>query len=137
MTLVVAVVTSNTAAEPDSWDEFAVAMSDQEPPSDAAENKLMDKPMSLDWPPVPADFRSTKHNVHSARLTDNHGVGIELVSDGDQHSRCYVDGDSIQWLIAEVDNGPSETFMSGYFDPKRKPVPLGQAVQGEIRLRSV
>ena len=81
------------------------------------------------------DFRSTKRNIHRASLTDSAGYGVEVVSDGTQHSRCYVHDDRIHWLIAELDNGPSETFMSNYFDPRRKSVPLDQAFTGAVHVR--
>ncbi|HYW81088.1 MAG TPA: glycoside hydrolase family 2 TIM barrel-domain containing protein, partial [Thermoguttaceae bacterium] len=81
------------------------------------------------------DFRSTKHNIYRVSLTDAAGRGVEAVSDGSQHSRSYVHEGRIHWLIADLDNGPSETFMSNYFDPHRTSVPLGRPFCGTVRLR--
>ncbi len=95
-----------------------------------------------DWPWSAAacelgtrDFRSTKSNVNWAALTDETGYGVKLVSNGSQSARTFVQDGCVNWLIAEIDNPPSETFMAGYFDRFRKPVPLGEPVSGSIRLR--
>ena len=78
------------------------------------------------------DFRSTKRNLYRASLTDDHGYGLEIIAGGNQHARSYVVENRIHWLIADLDNGPSETFMRGYFNPRRKPLPLGVPIRGTI-----
>ena len=95
-----------------------------------------DWPWSLSACPLGTrDFRSTKHSIHRASLTNSAGFGVEVVSDGSQHSRCYVHDDRVQWLIADLDNGPSETFMANYFDSRRESVPLNRYFSGIVRLR--
>jgi beta-galactosidase len=83
------------------------------------------------------DFRSTKENIYSASLADDSGYGVEVLSDGRQSARAFVQNGRVHWLLAQINNPPSETFMAGYFDPERKAVPLGKPVTGSIRLHLV
>ncbi|MGC1481976.1 MAG: glycoside hydrolase family 2 TIM barrel-domain containing protein [Chthoniobacterales bacterium] len=78
------------------------------------------------------DFRATKNNVHHASLTDSSGQGLKLDSDTTQHSRAWVEGDRIQWLIASLDNGPSEGFINNFFAGRRTAVPLGGSFEDTI-----
>lgn len=83
------------------------------------------------------DFRSTKANVYRASLKGPEGYGVELISDGNQSARAFLGKEGVRWLIADIHNPASETFMAGYFDRLRRPVPLGRPLSGSIRLRFV
>jgi hypothetical protein len=81
------------------------------------------------------DFRSTKANIFRATLIDSQGYGVEVISDGTQNARAFVQDGRVNWLIAQINNPPSETFMAGYFDRLRTAVPLGKPISGSIHLR--
>ncbi len=78
------------------------------------------------------DFRATKNNIHYASLTDSTGVGLKVNSDASQHSRSWVDDERIQWLIAGLDNGPSEGFINNFLAGRRTAVPLGETFEDTI-----
>lgn len=54
------------------------------------------------------DFRSTKYNVFSARLSNAGGHGLTLKSDASQHVRCWVLPDAIRMLAADYSGHGSE-----------------------------
>jgi len=45
------------------------------------------------------DFRSTKRNVHVARLTDSDGRGVEILGDGESHVRFAADDDATRVAV--------------------------------------
>ncbi|WP_074237110.1 hypothetical protein [Chitinophaga niabensis] len=56
------------------------------------------------------DFRSTKHFIRQVTLTDAKGNGLEVISDGKQASRSWLQDEGVQWLIADYSNNGSEPF---------------------------
>lgn len=84
------------------------------------------------------DFRSTKANILSAclRAADGSG-GIEVVSDGTQHVRAWVDGSKVRLLIADYNNAGAERFFTGHASARYAPLKKGDTVKGKIRLRLV
>jgi len=60
------------------------------------------------------DFRSTKTNILSACLRAGDGSGaIEVLSDGKQHVRAWVEGSRVRLLIADYSNAGAERFLPG------------------------
>ena len=57
------------------------------------------------------DFRSTKHNIYSAMLRTQGEAGLELMSDGRHHVRCWVDQAGIKMLAANFSNGGGEHYL--------------------------
>ncbi|WP_160714985.1 glycoside hydrolase family 2 TIM barrel-domain containing protein [Chitinophaga solisilvae] len=56
------------------------------------------------------DFRSTKHTILQAALSDKTGNTVQAVSDGRQHSRSWLQDGAVQWLLADYSNNGSEPF---------------------------
>ncbi|MBX3255733.1 MAG: hypothetical protein KF862_16485 [Chitinophagaceae bacterium] len=56
------------------------------------------------------DFRSTKKFILTASLQDKAGNRITVNSDGNQHSRSWLQDERIQWLVADYSNNGSEPF---------------------------
>lgn len=81
------------------------------------------------------DFRSTKSNILKASLLTNQGKGLMVISDGSQSSRSYLQGDTIHWIIAAYEGGPSEGFIDNYFSSTRPQLPLDTVIEDTIRLR--
>ncbi len=79
------------------------------------------------------DFRSTKENIIHAYLKNTKTEGPIVVSDGSQHVRCWVDGDTTRMLIAEYNNPGSERFFRGHAALEDKPLKPGDKIRGSIR----
>jgi beta-galactosidase len=56
------------------------------------------------------DFRSTKHSIREASLTDGKENWVRVYSDGNQSSRTWMQDSHIHWLIADYWNNGSEPF---------------------------
>ena len=61
------------------------------------------------------DFRSTKKNIYIASLNDKENNGVEIIADGSQSSRSWLQDEAIQLLIADYNNNGSEPFYSSPF----------------------
>jgi hypothetical protein len=80
------------------------------------------------------DFASTKHNIYSASLTDDSGNGFETRSNGKLHSRSWIDGENIKWLIASYSNGGSERFLRPHADKDDIYLKVGDTVEGTVEI---
>jgi hypothetical protein len=56
------------------------------------------------------DFRSTKRHIFKASLTDKNNNGVEIISNGSQSVRSWLQDGSIQLLVADYNNNGSEPF---------------------------
>lgn len=56
------------------------------------------------------DFRSTKRYIYKALLSDKENNGIQIISDGKQSVRSWLQDEHIQLLIADYCNNGSEPF---------------------------
>jgi hypothetical protein len=83
------------------------------------------------------DFRSTKAHIYSARLTDSKGTGIEVLSNGEQAARSWIDGDRVLFLIAEYNTGGSEKFSAGFYRNERRPLASGNVLRGTVRFKLI
>jgi hypothetical protein len=81
------------------------------------------------------DFRSTKENIINAYLSNSKGQSPVVESDGDQHIRCWVEGDVTRMLIAEYNNPGSERFFRGHAAVEDKPLNPGDKIGGLIELK--
>jgi hypothetical protein len=79
------------------------------------------------------DFRSTKMNVFEAALLSPAGKGLRILSDGTQHVRSWVDGNSVNLLVADYTNHGSPSFFNEHVIPYR-PLTPGSVVKGTVRL---
>jgi beta-galactosidase len=95
-------------------------------------------PWSLDAAPGGTqDFRATRENIRSAGLADARGRGIEVLSDGTQHARAWVDGNAVKLLVADYSNAGAEGFFRGHAQREDRPIRKGEAVRGCITLRCI
>jgi hypothetical protein len=83
------------------------------------------------------DFRSTRDNIYWATLTNDNGTGIAAVSDGKQSFRSYVNGNSINFLVADYSNGGAEIFFASHLESERRPLNAGDKFEGEVTLKVV
>ena len=84
------------------------------------------------------DFRSTKRNIYNADLRSEGGSGLQVISDGLQHLRCWKMDENIHMLVAEYDNPGSERFLRNFVDHASKfdqPLKQGQKITGQINLK--
>lgn len=79
-------------------------------------------------------FRSTKENIYSASLRNPEGKSITVLSDGTQHIRTWVEGDSIRLLIADYNNAGRERFLVSHAERGYRPLKKGDKVQGEVTI---
>jgi beta-galactosidase len=95
-----------------------------------------DWPWSLDGNEMGSnDFRSTKENIRSASLTNPHGRGVEVLSNGTQHARAWVEGERVRLLIADYTNPGAERFFRTHAVSQDKPLKKGDVVKGRTVLR--
>lgn len=82
------------------------------------------------------DFRATKQNIYSAKLTDGQERSLEVISDGTQNARPYVHGEQINLLVDNFGGGPSEAFMGHFYGKgNRRQLGYGETVNETIRLK--
>lgn len=79
-------------------------------------------------------FRSTKENIYSATLRNTAGDKLSVVSDGTQHTRAWLDGDVVRFLVADYMNAGNENFLISHAEKDYRPLRIGDKVQGEIRI---
>lgn len=79
------------------------------------------------------DFRSTKMNVYEAALLSASGNGLRILGNGQQHVRCWVDGDRTRLLVAEYSNHGAPPFFNEHVIPAR-PLKAGDKTSGTVRL---
>ncbi len=77
-----------------------------------------------------SDFRSTKRHIYSASLSNNNGVSVTALSNGEQYSRSWLQDQHIQWLISDFSNHGSESYslINDRVDIKNK------VLKGQLRL---
>lgn len=80
------------------------------------------------------DFRSTRRNIWFAGLKSK-DLSITVRSNANQHWRCWFAKDKIQFLIADFTTAGNEMFLENYYAPYRKPIKIGDVVNGNIILR--
>lgn len=83
------------------------------------------------------DFRSTKANIYSASLTNSRRIGVEVLSDGSQSARAWIDGDRVIFLTADFNTGGSDSFSSFFYQDERRPLKAGSRVSGDLHIRLV
>ncbi len=76
------------------------------------------------------DFRGTKGNILWASLTNDRGRVVTIRSDGSQHARAWVDGNSIRFMAAGL-NGPGSCF---FFTGPRPELEKGSRLTGAFTL---
>lgn len=79
------------------------------------------------------DFRSTKRNILEAGLADASGAGVMVISDGNQGTRCSLDGDRVRMLVADYVNNGSGEFVEHLAAPRH--LKTGSTVRGSMTLR--
>lgn len=80
-------------------------------------------------------FRSTKRNIRHAQLsTDGAAALINIESDGSQHLRPWIDGNSTHFLIADYTNGGRDTYLVSHAETGYRPLRPGDRVKGSVRL---
>ncbi len=80
------------------------------------------------------DFRSSKWHVLNASLTDASGVGVQMVSDGSQNARAWLEGDQIKLFAIDFANQGSAGFVVERIYPDRMLTP-GTNVVGHAALQ--
>ena len=78
------------------------------------------------------DFRSTRSNIKWVRLQNDQGHGVLVQSDNNQASRCWLQDERIQLLIADYNNGGAEPFYGGLYREGRIEIKKGHVIEGKI-----
>lgn len=79
------------------------------------------------------DFRSTKKAILQASLSDLIGNEIQVLSNGIQSSRSWLQDGTINWLIADYCNNGSERFYGSPFTDGRIKI-TDQPLKGKLTL---
>lgn len=115
----------------------AIAFNDSLPVSGlAGPDKRPDWDWSLDQTANGSNlFRSTKRNIRNAVLSTADGMtAIEIISDGSQHLRPWIDEDGTHFLVADYTNGGHDTYLVSHAELDYRPLYPGDAVKGTVRL---
>lgn len=81
-------------------------------------------------------FRSTKENILTASLSNNFEIStITVISDGSQHTRSWVDPNSVKLLVADYTNPGSERFLVPHAEKYYHPLRIGDVVSGTVHLK--
>jgi beta-galactosidase/beta-glucuronidase len=83
------------------------------------------------------DFRSTKDNIYWAALTRPSGAGIIALSEGKHSFRSFVNGNRIDFLVADYSNGGGEMFFASHMESERKTLKTGDTFKGQAILKIV
>lgn len=80
------------------------------------------------------DFRATRTGIRHVALADETGCGLDVVSDGTQAARAWLDGDRVRLLLADFSRGTGERFLRTRDFAAAKALTLkpGQAVEGTV-----
>ncbi len=78
------------------------------------------------------DFRSTKTQIRAASLSDALGNGINIIGNGKQAVRAWLQDGCIQLLVADYSNGGSEPFYGSPFTSDRTKVKKGDVLKGKV-----
>lgn len=82
------------------------------------------------------DFRSTKRNIHKASLSDDKsGLVAQVISNGEQAVRAWIEGDRVRLLVADYDNPGMEGFFWSHANQYRRPLKPGDRISGTVQLR--
>lgn len=81
------------------------------------------------------DFASTKHNIFTASMTDDTGFGLEVIANGDRHTRAWIHSDALRLLVAHYSNGGSERFLRRLSNVDDKPLKEGDHVKNNATFR--
>lgn len=99
-------------------------------------NKIPDHPWKEDANALGSrDFRATKSHIYWAKLQNNKGDGILILSNGKQAIRCWKQHERIQMLVADYNNSGSEPFYTGLFVKDHIHLKKGSTVSGEVTFR--
>ena len=79
-------------------------------------------------------FRGTKHRIHRATLQGGDRV-LEIRSDGTRNTRCWVSGEVIRLLVAELTSPGSENFLGAHWAGSRRVLQPGDRLGGTVRVR--
>lgn len=82
-------------------------------------------------------FRSTKENIYTATLKSSHTGSIDILSNGEQHIRTWIDTDNsrINMLIADYNNAGGEGYLSPHAKKDYRPLKNGDKIGGKVVLR--
>jgi hypothetical protein len=83
------------------------------------------------------DFRSTKDNIYWAAVTNAGGTGIAAISEGKHSFRSWVNGNLINFLVADYSNGGAEIFFASHLESERRPLKTGDKFEGKVELKIV
>lgn len=79
------------------------------------------------------DFRSTKMNIYEVALSDNVNT-LKVTSNGEQHTRSWIDGDKIRLLIAGYSNMGAEGFFRSHAELMDKPLKKDDVIEDKIKI---
>lgn len=80
------------------------------------------------------DFRSTKMNILYAALTDKKNT-LEVIANGRQHVRSWIDGNRVRLLVADYCGLGSEGFFKAHRVLFERPLKKGDIVKGQVDLK--
>ena len=98
-----------------------------------------EQPPTVDWSQDQTasgsnNFRSTKANIYTARLASPAtGKAFTVTSDGQQHVRCWKEGDAFRLLVADYSNAGKGAYIEPHAALDYRPLRRGDRIQGTVR----
>ena len=82
------------------------------------------------------DFRSTRRNIWYAGLNNHvNNTKVTVRSNSEQHWRSWKEKENTRFLVADFVTAGAEGFLGSHYAPFRKPLKVGDTIQGSIVLR--
>lgn len=80
------------------------------------------------------DFRSSKDFIYDASLESKEGFGVRIIGEGKQTFRCFVNGETIQFLVTGFSTGGGDSFFSSHLEKYCRPLKKGDPFSGTVQL---
>jgi len=80
------------------------------------------------------DFRATRTGIKRAWFTSDSGKKVFIESDGTQALRAYLNNTKTSFLVACLDTGGADMFLSSHYKKERITLKKGSVIEDTIRL---
>jgi len=80
------------------------------------------------------DFRTTREHILWCKLADGVGQSVKILSDGNQNTRAWVEGNKVRLLVADFSNLGAAPFFGSHASKENISLKAGGTLKGVVRL---
>ena len=70
--------------------------------------------------------------IFRASMCNSKGDGLSVSAKADIHSRSWIEGDKLRWLLANYSNGGSERFIRSHVNKDDRPLKKADRIKGKV-----